>query len=401
MDALAKYGVTHERGFLPVGEPLQKLPPAYAAWDELGRELPKLLVAGKVAHALSGLPELDPKDLKDGPEIERAMVILSFTGHALVWGAGVSGGGAPVERIPACLARPWAAIAERLGRPPVLSYASYALHNWRRIDPAGPIAAGNIALLQNFYGGVDEEWFVIIHVDIEARANGVIQAVTDIHTGLGSRSGASAPVDVPRIEQGLRNLDTTLGDMYAVLERMPEYCDPYIYFRRVRPYIFGWKNQPSLPKGVLYEGVERFGGAPQKFRGETGAQSGIIPVCDALLGVTHKEDELRVYLNEMRDYMPAPHRAYLSHVEQGPSVREFLEKGGQKELKALYDSCINWMDRFRSLHLEYAIRYIANQAQQNATNPSQIGTGGTPFVDYLRKHRDETSEHKLQERNRG
>ncbi len=45
-----------------------------------------------------------------------------------------------------------------LGRPPVLSYASYALDNWRRIDRKNPIDLGNIALLQNFLGGQDEEY---------------------------------------------------------------------------------------------------------------------------------------------------------------------------------------------------------------------------------------------------
>ena len=61
-------------------------------------------------------------------------------------------------------------MSQRLGRPPVLSYASYALDNWRRLDPSGPIALGNIVLLQNFLGGLDEEWFILVHVDIEAKA---------------------------------------------------------------------------------------------------------------------------------------------------------------------------------------------------------------------------------------
>src|SRR2546427_4821666 len=38
--------------------------------------------------------------------------------------------------------------------------SSYALDNWRRLDPTSPIELGNITLLQNFLGGLDEEWFV-------------------------------------------------------------------------------------------------------------------------------------------------------------------------------------------------------------------------------------------------
>ena len=114
------------------------------------------------------------------------MMLLSYLGHAYVWG-----GGAPVDRLPAALAVPWHTIANRLGRPPVLSYASYALHNWRRIDPNGPIALGNIALQQNFLGGQDEEWFILVHVDIEAHA-----AAALTRRRFSERGGASRPFRV-------------------------------------------------------------------------------------------------------------------------------------------------------------------------------------------------------------
>jgi len=68
-------------------------------------------------------------------------------------------------------------LQKKCGRPPVLSYASYALNNWRRINPELPIELGNIALLQNFHGGQDEEWFVLVHVAIEATATPAIQAI--------------------------------------------------------------------------------------------------------------------------------------------------------------------------------------------------------------------------------
>ena len=29
---------------------------------------------------------------------------------------------------------------------------------------------------------------------------------------------------------------------------MPEKCDPYIYYHRVRPFIFGTKDNPDLKK---------------------------------------------------------------------------------------------------------------------------------------------------------
>ena len=85
------------------------------------------------------------------------------------------------DRLPAAIAVPLVELAKRVGRPPILSYASYCLHNWRRLDPAGPIALDNIALLQNFStpgdGKSDEDWFILVHVNIEAYAGPALRSV--------------------------------------------------------------------------------------------------------------------------------------------------------------------------------------------------------------------------------
>ena len=79
----------------------------------------------------------------------------------------------------------------------MLSYASYALHNWRRLDPQKPIELGNVVLLQNFLGGLDEEWFVLIHIDIEAKAGpglvGLVQAHNAARDNKAGRSAAGTP----------------------------------------------------------------------------------------------------------------------------------------------------------------------------------------------------------------
>jgi indoleamine 2,3-dioxygenase len=112
--------------------------------------LAKLLGAGRIRSQVERLPLLQVAGLRSDDEQRRAMIILSFVGHAYVWEEAD-----PVQRIPACLAVPWYQVSKRLGRPPVLSYASYALDNWRRLDPEGAIELGNIVLLQNFLGGID------------------------------------------------------------------------------------------------------------------------------------------------------------------------------------------------------------------------------------------------------
>ena len=372
-----------ERGFLPLQDPLARLPQAFDPWENVALNLPKLLASDHFRSIAQELPPFPLVQITNSRERERAMTLLSYLGHAYVWR-----GERPAEILPKQLAVPWHAVAESLGRPPVLSYSSYALHNFVRFDAKRKVECGNIGLIQNFLGGIDEEWFILIHVDIERNA---APGLAVLHACLDAAEAGDAEGAIYL----LATVQASIESINATLRRMPEWCDPYIYYHRVRPYIHGWKNHPDLPGGVIYEGVEAYRRQPQQFRGETGAQSAIVPSLDAILGVGHKDDILRTYLMEMRTYMPPAHRRFIESLEKRASLRPFVQRSGNRRLTELYNTCVEGLEQFRSLHLEYAAAYIFRQAQTDGKNPHTVGTGGTPFMQYLRKHRDETTEHRL------
>jgi len=375
---IADFGITEEFGYLPAHAPALALSAGNEEWDQFGRDIPKLLMGTNFRSRVKALPEFDISKLNGEAEIQRAMLILSYIGQSYQWSENN-----PATLMPANLAIPWHQVGKLVGRPPILSYQSYASDNWRRFDASGPIECGNIGLLQCFLGGQDEEWFILIHIEIEKKAGKALKAIEDAQSAVSEN-------DADQLEVALTNLRSALAAMYEVLGRMPERCDPYIYFHRVRPYIFGWRNNPSLPDGVIYEGVDEYQGVGQKFRGETGAQSAIIPAMDAVLGIDHERDELREYLMEMRMYMPPKHVAFIEAVEAGPSVRNFVTIAKRASLTTVFNDCVELVANFRAMHLEYAGTYIHAQAQATPGNPSAVGTGGTPFMTYLRKHRDET-----------
>ena len=375
---IADFGITEEFGYLPAHAPALALSAGNEEWDQFGRDIPKLLMGTNFRSRVKALPEFNINKLNGEAEIQRAMLILSYIGQSYQWSENN-----PATVMPANLAIPWHQVGKLVGRPPILSYQSYASDNWRRFDASGPIECGNIGLLQCFLGGQDEEWFILIHIEIEKKAGKALKAIEDAQNAVSEN-------EADQLEVALTNLRSALAAMYEVLGRMPERCDPYIYFHRVRPYIFGWRNNPSLPDGVIYEGVDEYQGVGQKFRGETGAQSAIIPAMDAVLGIDHEKDELREYLMEMRMYMPPKHVAFIEAVEAGPSVRNFVAIAKRASLTTVFNDCVELVANFRAMHLEYAGTYIHAQAQATPGNPSAVGTGGTPFMTYLRKHRDET-----------
>jgi indoleamine 2,3-dioxygenase len=386
---LSNYEISPDQGFLPQ-DPQEHLTDC-PTLSHLAHDLSKLLSARMVRQYIDEERTLLPSiPTTWRPEDYRAaMRILSFAGHAYVWEVPDQ----PADTLPPQLAQPWHQIAQRLGRPPVLSYASYALDNWRRLDPAKPVRLDNIVLLQNFLGGLDEEWFVVIHIQIEREAGPGL-------AGLARALNGAVADKEDEVLLGLAALAQAQERMRDTLLRMKERCDPYVYYTRVRPYIHGWNNNPALPNGVGYEGVANYGGRPQQFRGETGAQSSIVPCLDGGLGIAHAPDPLTVYLQEMRDYMPPRHRTFIQTLEEikdnrgRPVVSGYVRdrKLSHLELWTAYSICVDLLAQFRDIHIGYADSYIHRQHQSLTSNPTAVGTGGTPFMTYLQKHLDETKQ---------
>ena len=112
--------------------------------------------------------------------------------------------------------------------------------------------------------------------------------------------------------------------------------------------------------------------------------------------LNHSNDSLRHYLNEMRDYMPPKHRKFISSLENNSMIKNLIKDSSK--LKNQYNDCLEEIRIFRAMHLEYAGTYIHKQSQ--IKNPfgrggsTITGTGGTPFMAYLKKHRDETEQQK-------
>ncbi|WP_340587709.1 indoleamine 2,3-dioxygenase [Erythrobacter alti] len=381
---LKNYAMSRERGYLSHYEIDEiTLPSLFSSVLEAAGNLSGLMSTGRIRHWLGQLddPGLDEWAREAAEEeVRTAMVHYSFLVQAYAWGEAE-----PPTHLPANLARPMVAIADRLGQAPLLPYSAYVLDNWARLDKSGPIELDNIYMYQNFLGGDDENWFVLIHVAIEAEAGVLLDNAARLVT-------VAKDGDEDEAERLLVEMDAAWERIYDVFARMPERCDPYIYFHRVRPYIHGWANNPALKDGgLIYEGVEKLGGKPQALRGQTGSQSSIVPAMDALFQVGHSDDPLKSFLDELHQYRPIEHRRFIEDLAAQSTLRDFVSASGKQSLKDAFNACLNQSARFRTRHLEYAASYINKQAGSIAGNDPDVGTGGTPFMRYLKKHRDENA----------
>lgn len=373
-------GLSPIRGFLPKTDPLPALPERFRFIDEISASIPEIIRAGVVRKELENLPipRLAPVHRTD--QLERLFACYTHLASAWYWGDE-----RPIDYIPEGIAWPIYYLGKRLGMPPVLTYKPYVLDNWRRKDPHGPIQIENLEVLHQFTDLTDGDWFILTHVEIEANAGPIPSAIY-----YGQRD---ILWDRPEnLSLHLRVIASATEKMYRTLCRMREGCDPSRYYHDVRPYLFGFKN-------VIYKGVKEYENQPRSLRGETGAQSTIVPCLDAALGIEHTSDPgnpdpLLLYLMEMRKYIPPGHLRFLGSVEKadakGVSIRECVLQN--PELQMLYNDCVYWLAKFREEHIGLATTHIHEQAQASSTNPVHTGTGGTPYMQYLKKHLKETWE---------
>jgi indoleamine 2,3-dioxygenase len=352
------------RGFLPDDDPLAGFGEGseLAPLDTIGRDLPSLLQdCGFRAWARAlELPPLPPGPVPL-PVLRLYYVRLGFLASAYINQVGEE----PARLLPRNLAVPLCDVCDRLRRPPILSYDGYALANWRRFRADGPIALGNIDTIQDFVHLYDEHWFILVHVEIEARAADLLGAI--------DRAGrAHSAGDLAAIDGAVRAIAATVWGQVEVLGRIPEKMDPSLYYKTFRPYI-------RFFEGVVYEGVNA---APMDFRGETGAQSSVVPTLVAFLKIPHRPSLLTDHLADMRRFMPPEHRALIAHVEAMPSVRDVVERDA-------FNDALEALATFRETHLDFARRYIARWT----ADPR--GTGGTPYLEWLGRLVDETRAFKL------
>ncbi|KAL6234493.1 hypothetical protein BDW75DRAFT_212048 [Aspergillus navahoensis] len=417
--SLEEYEVSVQTGFLPETPPLQCLPdPYYAPWEAVARDLAARIQDGTIRQAIESLPVLITANLRTKPEWRRAYVVLSYLTHAYVWG-----GETPKEVIPPAISVPYLKVSSHLELPPVATYAALNLWNWSTSSPNDDLTcADNLSVTLSYTGTKDEEWFFMVSVAMEARGARVIDMMLNTIQ-------AVAVGDNQRIVAYLNRISEGFNELARILERMYEKNRPAVFFHLLRPYLAGSKNMASagLPNGLSFD---QGNGKSEwlQHSGGSNAQSSLIQTFDIFLGVEHTamggptKPELpkakmgkTPYIQEMRNYMPGPHRRFLEMLSQNANLRPYAMscKLGSP-VRDAYNAAVMALGSFRDKHIQIVTRYIilASKLPAPANTPVRMnlasttqnqmrdsnekvsagfsGTGGTDLIPFLRQTRDDT-----------
>jgi len=287
----------------------------------------------------------------------------------------------------------------------------------------------NLASHMTFTGSLDESWFYLVSVAIEARGGPLVPMMIDA-------IAAARCNDSNTVIQALRLFAERLDELGTLLERMYESCDPHVFYHRIRPFLAGSKNMADagLPQGVVFD--DGTGRQPHvQFSGGSNAQSSIIQFFDIVLGIEHRPTGERHtappepgavqapshgFIQDMRRYMPGPHRRFLEHTEQVANIRDYVTSNrSNRALTTAYDACLAMLRALRDKHIQLVSRYIIIKSRESRSHSRSLspqtakstrvnlantlardgsgnkklrGTGGTALIPFLKQARDETGE---------
>ncbi|XP_074420019.1 indoleamine 2,3-dioxygenase 2-like isoform X3 [Larus michahellis] len=363
---------------------------------EIAHDLPQLIASRRLRSQVHQMPQLSTRHLRGREELHLAHLVLSFITMGYIWQEGEEGS---VKVLPRNLAIPFWEVSQALGLPPILSHADFVLANWRRKDPNGSLEIENLDTIISLPGGESLRGFILVTFLVEKAAVPGIKAIV-------RAIRAILQLDEETLHQALQELAEAIGDMSKALKRMHDYVDPAVFYAVIRIFLSGWKDNPAMPQGLVYEGVSE---EPMAYSGGSAAQSTVLHAFDEFLGIRHS-GESNAFLHRMRDYMPPPHRAFVEEIRRAPSLKQHVLSSGDAGLCAAFNRCVSALADFRSYHITIVTKYITIAAAKAKVGraepgdgagpsagkpPSALetkGTGGSHIFSFLKSVRDTTRE---------
>jgi indoleamine 2,3-dioxygenase len=373
-DGFFKINSTH--GFLPILDPLDKLPSSFSSLQTILDNLPALLKQpeDEIEARIQQFPNYlnlvkNETDILLKAALYRGYCFLSsayvlFPAH--IGYLQTKNYGKARDRLPENLSQPLIYLAEQLNVYPWLEYSfGYSLGNYVKINPNQGLDYTNLRMANAFIGSQDEIGFIMVHVDINQYTPKLIEHCNQLL--IDKNNNCNPKLSLENIFQTLVKMNTSRKKMWDA-SRWENYND-------FRVFIMGIKgNEKIFPNGLVYEPETE----PRFYRGQSGSQDTIIPFLDNFFRVCdfYPENELTSYLMDMRNYRPKPFRDLLEWIyKNNIGIIDWIlgYEYGWILLCRIYKEIYH----FRNGHWQFVQKYIM------ANTKYPIATGGTPIISWL------------------
>ena len=383
------FEINSKNGFLPIKQPLKKLPARYSVLQNLIDELPILKEdktpgilskEGGIENSIKKLPNyLKKVETETDPFICQALFrSYSFLSSAYTLAPAhftfLEKGkyGKANTLLPKQLAQPFVSVSKKLDVYPWLDYHyAYSLGNYSKYNSDGGFNWENLGMAAKFSGMDDERGFIMLHVDINQYSPQLVKSVIN---AMGSKNN----------DQLNKSLSLAVDSMRKINERrqLMWQASRWKHYNDFRVFIMGIKgNDEIFGDGVVYEGVSE---EPKKYRGQTGAQDNIIPLMDIFSGIinNYPKNELTHYLKDLRSYRPKCIQNFLEDVRlffttsNNSILNQIKANKNFRSLEILLE-LLEEIYLFRNGHWQFVQRYI----MQNTLYPK--ATGGTPIISWI------------------
>lgn len=376
--------VPGKNGFLPVEQPLYKLPSKYEKVNEILDRMKitqpnneKGYLHDRILGALidEELPILDVSnetDIQLLAALHRDYCFLASaysleTSHPY---ENQSNYHKARETIPKQLAIPLLQLAKKNDVFPWLDYAyGYGLNN-SILFGEDPTDYRNYKTVRTFNGSPSEEGFINVHVAMVAQSGKLLEYQQESFLNLSVDNR-------PKFNSYLKKHFEIFSNIVETLQTMWK-ASAYKDYLSFRTFIMAQKGNeicyPNEKICFLTENDEEI----FSFRGETGAQDSIIPSIDSFLDLVYPRNKLTEYLYDLRQYRPKDHQEYINFVSDSSrklKFKDYCYKDSYSCILLLKN--LNCLRMFRKKHWNLTKKYII----ENTKHP--VATGGTPITTWL------------------
>uniref|UniRef100_A0A8C5F6H6 Indoleamine 2,3-dioxygenase 1 n=1 Tax=Gadus morhua TaxID=8049 RepID=A0A8C5F6H6_GADMO len=348
------------------------LPEYYQIWMEIAHNICHLINTHQLRSVVQKMPMLSINLLSSYRELRLAHLALGFITMGYVWQEEKN----PAQRLPKALAVPFTLVSRKLDLPAILTYSDCVLANWKLKDPICP------SLFTNYLS--------IIQLLISCRGFLLVSWIVEKAAVCGLKV-------CYRTQFFHLPVESQIPQQYFLFDYL-QHVNQTEFFGTLRIFFSGWKDNPQLPNGLVYEGVND---EPVYLSGCSAAQSSAVQSFDAILGVQH-EEKSAAFLRHMRLYMPPGHKQLIETLCAPPRLRDLVVPS--PPLHQAYNACVSALEDLRTFHLCVVAKFIiipGGQARATAgrcplggggsgLGLGSTGTGGSNPMLFLKSVRDAT-----------